>query len=194
MREYEILLVDDDPLILKTQSAILRDKGFNVTTAQNGNEAIELIKIRHFDLIITDLVMGEIDGIEVLQKAKEINPEIAVIILTGYGDLKSAIDALRLNAADYLLKPCEAEEILFRVNQALEKMELSRKIRIYEKLLPVCYKCKNIRDDSGKERGKGMWLSLEDYLNKKARVNITHGLCPTCAQKLTSEFHEEGSN
>ncbi|MBN2090649.1 response regulator [candidate division KSB1 bacterium] len=191
MREYEILLVDDDQLILKTQSVILREKGFNVTTAQNGMIAIELIKKRHFDLIITDLVMGEIDGIQVLKKAKAINSDIIVIILTGYGDMKSAIDALRLKAADYLLKPCEAEEILFRVNQAIEKMELSQKIKIYEKLLPVCCKCKNIRDDSGKEPGKGVWLSLEEYLNQRVRINVTHGLCPSCAQKLGIKFEEE---
>lgn len=190
MRKYEILLVDDDELILKTQSAILREKGFIVTTAKDGWSAIELLKTRHFDLVITDLMMGEIDGIAVLKSAKEINSDICVIILTGYGDLKSAIDALRLNAADYLLKPCETEEILFRVNQVIEKIELSRKIKFYEKLLPVCYKCKNIRDDSGKEPGKGVWLSLEDYLNQKARINVTHGLCPTCAEKLGVHLDE----
>lgn len=188
MRGYEILLVDDDPLILKSQSVILEEKGFNVTTAQSGKIAIELIKTQPFDLVITDLVMGEIDGIQVLKSAKEVNSEIMVIILTGYGDMKSAIDALRFNATDYLLKPCEAEEILFRVNQAIEKKELSQKIKIYEKLLPVCCKCKNIRDDTGKEPGKGAWMSLEDYLNKKARINITHGLCPACAEKLGIQF------
>ena len=191
MREYEILLVDDDQLILKTQSVILREKGFKVTTAQDGARAIELLKTRCFDLVITDLVMGEIDGIQVLKTAKEINSEMIVIILTGYGDLKSAIDALRLKATDYLLKPCEAEEILFRVNQAIEKRELSQRIKIYEKLLPVCCKCKNIRDDSGKKPGKGVWLSLEEYLNQKARINVTHGLCPSCAQKLGIQFDEE---
>ncbi len=70
MREYAILLVDDDQLILKTQSFILREKGIKITTAQDGAMAIDLLKTQHFDRVITDLVMGAINGIQVLKKSQ----------------------------------------------------------------------------------------------------------------------------
>ena len=146
MKTYKILLVDDDLLILQAISSSLEQEGYNVTTADNGEKAIELIKENNFDLILTDLVMEPVDGMGVLKKAKEINPESIVIILTGYGDLISAIEALRLDADDYLLKPCESEEISFGISSLLEKMELKRKVKAYETIVPVCCVCKSIRD------------------------------------------------
>jgi len=84
MKKYGILLVDDDPLILSTVGPALQDRGYNVTTAANGQIAIERLDKNKFDMVITDLVMEEIDGITVLKKVKEIHPETVVIILTGY--------------------------------------------------------------------------------------------------------------
>ncbi len=95
MRDYSVLLVDDDPLILKGTGGDLQKKGYRVTTASGGKEAIGFLLEKSFDLVITDLVMDEIDGIQVLKKTKELNPDTRVIILTGYGDLNSAIDAVR---------------------------------------------------------------------------------------------------
>jgi len=86
--------------------------------------SVELLNESSFDLVITDLVMTPIDGMEVLKKSKEINPEMMVMILTGFGDMTSAIDALRLGANDYMLKPCEPEEMYFRVSSCLDKLEL----------------------------------------------------------------------
>ncbi len=128
MKKYSILLVDDDPIIIKGTGNDLREKGYCVTTANNGKKAIELLSKNKFDLIITDLVMDPVDGITVLKKSKEINQETMVIILTGFGDMNSAIDALKHNADDYLLKPCEPESMYFRVARCLEKSEIHRKI------------------------------------------------------------------
>ena len=148
MRKYKILLVDDDLFILKAIGPALEDKGYQVSTAAAGEEAIEIMAEKAFDLVITDLIMGSIDGIDVLKKAKELNTEMMVMVLTGFGDMNSTIDALRLGADDYMLKPCELEEIYFRVSSCLEKLELKRKIKIYEDILPVCCVCKSIRDDT----------------------------------------------
>ena len=115
MDKARILLVDDDLLILKSVGADLKSRGFEVTTAENGHSAVGALEGHHFDLVITDLVMDEIDGIGVLKAAKERDPETMVILLTGYGDMASAIDALRLVADDYILKPCESEEMYFRI-------------------------------------------------------------------------------
>ena len=148
MKAYKILLVDDDFLILQAISSALEREGYHVTTAANGKNAIELIEENNFDLILTDLVMDPVDGLGVLKKAKEKNPESIVIILTGFGDLISSIEALRLDADDYLLKPCEPEELSFKISSCLEKLELKRKVKAYETIVPVCCVCKSIRDDT----------------------------------------------
>jgi len=122
-------LADDDPFIRKGTGKYLEMEGFRVTTAESGEEAVSLLEKFPFDLVITDMVMGETDGIGVLKKSKEVSPETMNIILTGHGNMDSAIDAVRVGADDYLLKPCENEELLFRISSCLEKLELKRKIR-----------------------------------------------------------------
>ena len=191
MRKYSILLVDDDPIITAGTGSDLEEKGYEVTTADSGEKAIELLNKSSFDLVITDLVMAPIDGIGVLKKSKEINPEMMVIILTGFGDMTTAIDALRLDADDYMLKPCEPEEMYFRVSRCLDKLELKRKIKKYEDILPVCCVCKRIRDDRGREHGTGQWMSVEKYMRDKAKVDIASTYCPECAKKAREEIARE---
>ena len=123
-----ILLVDDDPFILKTIGRSLEGKGYRVTTADSGEKAIDLLHKSTFDIVITDLIMGNIDGFQVLKTGKGLKSEIIVIILTGYSDVTLAIDALRLGADDYLLKPCEPEEMYFRLENCLEKLEIKKRI------------------------------------------------------------------
>jgi DNA-binding response OmpR family regulator len=190
MTAYKILLVDDDPLILKALGTELEGNGYEVETAEDGETSFRLLGKKTFDLVITDLVMNEVDGIGVLARAKTLGPETMVIILTGHGDMASAVDALRLDADDYLIKPCEPEEIHFRVKRCFERMELSKKLRFYENLLPVCCVCKRIRDDEGKEPGSGRWINMEDYIVEKSNVDVTSSYCPECAEKLTEGIED----
>lgn len=188
MTQHKILLVDDDKFILQSVGNILEKSGYEVTRADSGQKAIELIKKQEFDLVLTDLIMDAIDGIEVLKKSKEINPETMVIILTGFGDLDSAIDALRLKADDYLLKPCEPTEISFKISSCLEKLELKRRITVYENIYPICCVCKSIRNDEGKEPGTGEWISVEEYFWKIAKLAPSSTYCPKCAKKLMDDI------
>jgi len=188
MEKNHILLVDDDHYILEGIGADLESQGFHVTKTDRGNLALQLLKENHFDLVITDLVMEDTDGLQVLKKTKELNADIMVIILTGYGDMKSAIEALRQQADDYLLKPCESEEMLYRVTRCLEKRELTRKIKIYQNILPMCCVCKKIRDDRHTETGKGQWVSIEEFIHDKANLDITSSYCPECAQQTMQAF------
>ena len=128
--------------------------------------------------MLLDLKMPDMDGMVVLRKTREISPETMVIIHTAYSDLASAIDAVRLNACDYVLKPVNLEELHFRVLRCVEKLKLQRKIKLYEKILPVCCVCKKIRDDTDKAPGTGKWMTMEDYLSKKADIDVSHGYCP----------------
>ncbi len=188
MKEYSILLVDDDPFILEGIGADLESQGFGLTEANSGDRALELLAEKNFDLVITDLVMENVDGIQVLKKAKALNPDTMVIILTGYGNMKSAIDALRHEADDYLLKPCESAEMLHRINQCQEKAALRQKLQLYQKLLPMCCVCKKIRDDRQTEPGKGQWVAVEQFIHDKANLDITSSYCPDCAQQTMEAF------
>jgi CheY-like chemotaxis protein len=98
MEKYNILLVDDDPYILEGIGADLENQGFQVTKVDSGDKALQLLQENTFDLVITDLVMENTDGIQVLKNTKALNVDTMVIILTGYGDMKSAIEALRQEA------------------------------------------------------------------------------------------------
>jgi DNA-binding NtrC family response regulator len=183
MKNKSILIVDDEVSILNSLRKDLMMEDYQVTTALNGAEAMKILKSGHFDLVVTDLIMPGFDGIRVLQEAKTIDPEICVIILTGYGDLTSAIAALRLGADDYLLKPCDNDELLLRITRSLEKQEAFYKIKFYENILPVCAYCKNIRDDTATEPGKGKWMRMEEYIHQKSGTRISHGCCPECFEK-----------
>ncbi len=187
MKKYDILLVDDDHFVIETLGNYLKSLGYVVTIAENGEAALKKLSKKDFELVITDLVMGQIDGLNVLKKAKELNPRSMVMILTGYGELTSSIDAMRMDADDYLLKPCEREQIKARVEICLERYELLKKIKLYEDILPVCCICKKIRDDVGREPGTGEWLELERYLLRRTGVLISHGYCPDCTKKVAEE-------
>jgi DNA-binding NtrC family response regulator len=188
MEKSSILLVDDDPFILEGIGADLENQGFKVARADSGDRALELLAETDFDLVLTDLVMENVDGIQVLKKAKDLNPHTMVIILTGYGNMNSAIEALRHEADDYLLKPCESAEMLYRINQCLAKAELSRKISLYQSILPMCCVCKKIRDDRQTAPGKGDWVEVEQFIHDRANLEITSSYCPECAQQTMETF------
>jgi PAS domain S-box-containing protein len=128
MSEISILFVDDEKLIRNSFARELRAEGFKVTAVADGSEAIEEVGRTQFDLVITDLMMPGIDGFGVLKAVKKRVPQTSVIILTGYGDLRAAIDALRLGADDFSLKPCEVDELVFRIRRCLEKQSLLQKL------------------------------------------------------------------
>ncbi len=188
MNNYSVLVVDDEEIIRKTLKLDLKRKGYDVAIAENGEVAIEMLGVKNYDLIITDLVMDKMDGIGVLKEALRLNESAMVMILTGHATIKTAIDALRLGAADYMLKPYEKEEMFLRIENCLKNIELQKQVRLYENILPVCCKCNKIRDDTGKMHGDGEWMSLEVYLTKKAKVKVSHGFCKECYQEQTKNL------
>lgn len=133
----KILIVDDEPDILITLKKILQDEGFLITCISNGKEAIDFFKADSFDLVITDLKMPGIDGLEVLRQIKKVNANTEVIILTGYGTIENAIEALKNDGAyDFITKPLEdIDQLIITVNKALERRSLSLdRISLIDKL------------------------------------------------------------
>ena len=118
-----ILIVDDEPVALKSLSDILRLEGYTVESAHNGQKAIEYIRHRYVDLMIVDLRMPGIDGLEVVRIANEISVDTEVILLTAFGTTESAVQALRLRIHDYLLKPASPAQILASVRMGLSRRE-----------------------------------------------------------------------
>ena len=129
MSNKSILLVDDEENILASIGWVLKKNNFDVTTASSGRQAIDLLRTTHFDLILTDLIMTDVDGIAVLKKAKSLYPDIGVIILTGHGAIGSAVEALKLGADDYLQKPCDIEDLLNKAKHSFERQDMLAKLR-----------------------------------------------------------------
>ena len=123
----KILVIDDEPDILKTLEMTLRQEEYHVATATGGEAALEIFRREPFDLVITDMRMPGMDGIQVIQHLKELDPDVEAIVLTGYATLENAILSLRnVGAFDYLTKPLEnIDELFMAVEKALEKRRLT---------------------------------------------------------------------
>jgi PAS domain S-box-containing protein len=134
-RQSKVLVVDDDQFALRSMSRALGGESYEVVTASGGSQAIDLLKQDSFDLVLTDLKMPEVDGLEVLRQAREIAPQAVVLILTGYASLESAIEALRKGAYDYLVKPCSDGELKLKIEKGLERVRLAEERQHAEEML-----------------------------------------------------------
>jgi len=125
-----LLLVDDEEQFVNQLADRLRLRDYDVTTVFNGEAAIKKIKEYLFDVVILDVSMPGIDGIEALNEFKKIKPLTEVIMLTGHATVESAIEGMKLGAFDYLMKPCETEDLLSKIEKACErKTEQDERIR-----------------------------------------------------------------
>lgn len=189
MRDKAVLLVDDEKPILDSLGNYLERSYYNVKTATSGEAALAEFRTTPFDMVITDLVMEGMGGIDVLRQIKKINHDTCVLILTGQGDMAKAIDALRSGADDFLLKPCDVDELILKMERFFARQEAHKKIQIRENYLPMCMYCKKIRDDdSSVESGQEKWLVLEEFLRQKSGIDLTHGCCPECFNERAGDW------
>lgn len=128
MVPYRILVVDDDYASRLMLKKALEHERYDVTLCSNGSDALSLLKENKFDLVLTDLIMQGISGIELLREVKELDKDIATILLTGHASIETAIQAVRLGANDYMLKPINLEELQIRVRRAFERVELEKRL------------------------------------------------------------------
>lgn len=120
-----ILVVDDERDIRRALDIVLSDEGYSVDTAANGLEAIQKLQEHQYDLVLTDLKMEGADGFEVLRKSREINEDLPVIMMTAFGSVDSAVEAMKLGAMDYIIKPFMHDDIKLTIQRALEHGKLS---------------------------------------------------------------------
>lgn len=129
-----ILVVDDEEIIRSLLFNTLTDMGYNVEVVSCGEEALEKVKHMPFEILITDLKMPGIHGIEVAKKFKEINSNICIIVITGYSSVETAVEAMRQGVYDYITKPFGLDELRIIVNRAAEKQILQREKEAYKEL------------------------------------------------------------
>ena len=139
MAKNKILIVDDDPNITKSLRVILQKEGFITQVVSSGEKAIEEVKKDSPDLILLDLVMPGLGGIEALKCIKTFEQEAIIVIITGHPSFESAAEAIRCGAYDYIIKPYDIDEVLFTVKRAIEKKELQRSIEKMKKAALVGY-------------------------------------------------------
>ena len=131
-----LLIVDDEPDMLKLLSMIIREKTpYVAVTTNNPLEALEFAKKGGFDLVIADLKMPGLDGIELLEAIKKADEEIPVIIMTAYGTVESAMETMRKGAFDFITKPFKKEQMLYTIDKALKWVRLQRENRMLKERL-----------------------------------------------------------
>ena len=148
MSSEKILVVDDDVRIRDFLYDVLTEEGYEVSTAENGEMAIEMLRSQDFHVVLTDLKMPKVDGLQVIKESQTLNSQGVGILITGYGTIKSAVDAMKAGAYDYVTKPFQIDEIKIVIERALEHHRLQRENVSLRKQLKRKYKFENIIGDS----------------------------------------------
>ena len=117
-----ILIADDEPNIRRVLQATFQREGYDVLTAESGRKALDLLRANDgTDVLISDLIMPDINGVELLEIVREMNPALSVVMITAHGTIKTAVDAMRLGAFDYVTKPFDMDELKVLVRKAIER-------------------------------------------------------------------------
>jgi DNA-binding response OmpR family regulator len=162
-RQIKILIIDDEKDVADILNDFLSDKERSIDVCYDGLAGIERIQKNFYDLIIVDLVMPKVGGLEILRYSKKTNPHVLVIIITGHASLETAVLAIKEGAYDYIRKPCKLEEIRIVVENAIDKIKLYRENRELIKKLQDAYNelmvYKQERDDDKKNQSINFFSS-----------------------------------
>jgi two-component system NtrC family response regulator len=161
MSDFRILLIDDEPAQITSLKSFLKRRNYTILTANSGNEGLTYIDDGNVDLVFTDFRMPDMNGLEVVQNIKNLNPEIPVVVITAFSDTKDAVKVMKEGAFDYLSKPVDLEELEFLVNKAKEHRYLVSENKLLREQLEEKYKFDSIISQSGE---------MEQVLNTAGRV------------------------
>ena len=184
-----VLLVEDEINMARTQARILRRRGYAVSTAGNGREALHQLDASPFDIVITDLKMPVMDGMQLLRRMNIEERGCAVIVLTGHGTIESAVEAMQCGAADYLTKPCNPDALLIKVEKLLETRrlqqevsQLRREVWAYKKFGQLIGQSPAMRD---------LYAVIQAVSTNKSTVVIT-GESGTGKELVARTIHQKG--
>lgn len=170
MSSEKILLIDDSPDILTYLAEYLRNEGYDVETSADGEKALSMIERKFYDVILTDLMMPNVDGMEVLKYVTKHSRDSICMILTGYGTIKNAVEAVKLGAFDYLTKPVKMDEIIITLKRALEFRDLKRENQNLKNQLKRKYKFENII--GGSEKMHHIFETIEKVADTDSTILI----------------------
>ena len=185
----KILVVDDEEIIRNSLAYFLQSEGFSVDEAGNGEIALEKItdaESSGYDLVITDIKMPGIDGITLLQKVSGIQPETFFIIITAFGALETAVKALRLGAYDYIMKPLEFDDVLFKIKKLFEHKELLLENKNLRKEINEKYDFENLIGQT--EKMQAVFESIKKVANTTGNILIT-GKSGTGKELIARSLH-----
>ncbi len=212
-----ILIIDDEKSIRKTLNEILSFEGYKIEEAADGEEGLKKFKEKNFDIVLCDIKMPKLDGIEFLEKAKEINDEVPIIIISGHGNIETAVEAVKKGAYDYISKPPDLNRMLITLRNAMEKNSLvaetkvlKRKVSKVQEIVGESAPVKKIKDTIDKiaptearvlitgENGVGKelvarWIHEKSNRSQGAMVEVNCAAIP--GELIESELfgHEKGS-
>jgi len=129
----DILIIDDEKAIRKTLSEILSFEGYKIEEASDGEEGLKKFKDKSYDVVLCDIKMPKIDGIEFLQKAGEANPDIPIIMISGHGNIETAVEAVKTGAYDYISKPPDLNRLLITIRNAMDRSNLVSEAKVLKK-------------------------------------------------------------
>ncbi|HEY9362095.1 MAG TPA: sigma-54 dependent transcriptional regulator [Chitinophagaceae bacterium] len=129
----DILIIDDERAIRKTLSEILSFEGYKIEEAADGEEGLKKFKEKTFDVVLCDIKMPKIDGIEFLQKAGEANPDVPIIMISGHGNIETAVEAVKMGAFDYISKPPDLNRLLITIRNAMDKGSLVTETKVLKR-------------------------------------------------------------
>lgn len=127
--KIKLLIVDDEKIAIKNLEHVLKKEGYEIKTTTNGQNALKLLNRHDFDVVLTDLKMEKVDGMQILKRCKEANPDLEVIMITGYATVETAIEAMKHGAYHYIAKPFKLDEVRKVVREASEKVRLKKENR-----------------------------------------------------------------
>ena len=187
---YHILVIDDEQSMRDVISEILSSKDYHVWQAAGGEQGLRILQEHHIDLVICDMKMSPINGMEVLKKAKGLKPEVLFIMITAYGTIENAVECMRQGAHNYILKPFKINELRFLVQRALKYKELQKENISLKEQLREKYKFRNIVGKSPSMQ------KVYELMEKVARTDSTvliSGASGTGKELVARAIHHQGS-
>ncbi len=184
--QERILIVDDEEQMRELLAKVLEKNGYQVTAAADGSQALALLEKEPMDLVVTDVRMPGLDGMEALRAIKELNPEIVIILMTAFGSIDQAVQAVKEGAYDYINKPFKIDEMLLTIKKALDERRLRNEVTILRNELHTRYHFENL---IGKSRAMQEVFSLIEQVASSRSTVMVYGKSGTGKELVARAIH-----
>ncbi|MFC1565891.1 sigma-54-dependent transcriptional regulator [Candidatus Neomarinimicrobiota bacterium] len=186
MLNFHILLIDDEPAQITSIKSFLKRRGYTVSSTNSGPDGINIVKDGNIDLVFTDYRMPEMNGLEVVQSIKEINPELSIVVMTAFSDIKDAVQVMKDGAFDYLSKPIQLDELEILVKKAQERNDLISENKLLKEQLVGKFKFDSIVTKSPKME---KILSITGRVAKSNSTVLVRGETGTGKELIAQALH-----